>query len=97
MARPLFDGLIDVTRIDKSGLFEGKPRKDGTRPKYMRVAIWGKAADKFGNTASVSQGFSKEERAAGRKMIFIGDLKSHDEAQRSQAPSAPEDDDECPF
>jgi len=92
MARPLFDGLVDVTKIDKSGLFEGKPRQDGTRPKYMRVSIWAKPADKFGNTASVSQGFSREERAAGKKMIFIGDLKSTDEVQRPQAPA-----DEDPF
>lgn len=97
MARPLFDGLIDVTRIDKSGIFEGKPRRDGTRPKYMRIAIWGKAADRFGNTASVSQGFSQDQRAAGKKMVFIGDLKALIDAPGSQAPSTPEDDDECPF
>lgn len=96
MARPIFEGLIDVTKIDKSGLFEGKPRQDGTRPKYMRVAIWAKPADRFGNTASASQGFSKEERAAGKKMVFIGDLKAPNERQLSQAPSAPEDD-EDPF
>ena len=91
MARPLFDGLIDVTKIDKSGLFDGKPRQDGKRPKYMRLSIWAKPADKFGNTASASQGFSKEERAAGKKMIFIGDLKSLDETQRPQASAADED------
>lgn len=91
MARPLFDGLIDVTKIDKSGLFDGKPRQDGKKPKYMRLSIWAKPADKFGNTASVSQGFSKEERAAGKKMIFIGDLKSPDDAQRPQTSTADED------
>lgn len=91
MARPLFDGLIDVTKIDKSGLFDGKPRQDGKKPKYMRLSIWAKPADKFGNTASVSQGFSKEERAAGKKMIFIGDLKSPDDAQLPQASAADED------
>jgi len=87
MARPLFDGLVDVTKIDKSGLFEGKPRQDGTRPKYMRMSIWAKPADKFGNTASVSQGFSKEQRAAGKKMIFIGDLKPTEDVPRPQAPA----------
>lgn len=93
MARPLFDGLIDVTKIDKSGLFDGKPREDGKKPKYMRVAIWAKPVDKFGNTASVSQGFSEEERAAGKKMIFIGDLKLKGaiDAQRPQTSTADED------
>ena len=63
-------GHINVSKIDKSKLFEGKK---GT---YLDVIIWvNDEVDQFGNIASVQQTLTKEERDAGAKKIYLGNLK----------------------
>jgi len=44
--------------------------------KYLNVVVWiNNQADRFGNTASIQIGQSKEERESGAKAIYIGNLK----------------------
>jgi S-adenosylmethionine:tRNA-ribosyltransferase-isomerase (queuine synthetase) len=64
MAR-LFTGSIDVTKIIKERLFEGK------KGKYLNVSVWmNDEEDEYGNIASIQQSTKKDE-----PKIFIGNLK----------------------
>lgn len=64
---------VDLTKIDRSKAFAGKPRNDGTVPQYIDLIVYeNDTADEFGNTHRVRQGASKEDRAKGVKMPFIG-------------------------
>ena len=83
---------IDVTKIDKSRLFQGKK---GT---YLDADIWiNDEQDKFGNDASVSMSQTKEEREAKAQKIYIGSARKvfgwDDEPVAAAAP-APQDDDD---
>ena len=61
---------IDVTKIDKSRLFEGKK---GT---YLDCDIWiNDEADDYGNTVSVNMRQTKEERENKERKIYIGNGK----------------------
>jgi len=76
--RPIASLNIDVTKIDKAHLFQGK---SGT---YLDVAIWEKP-DQYGNDGFVTQGVSKEARARGEKGSIIGNWK-HNTPPPAQAP-----------
>ena len=84
---------IDVTKIDKSRLFQGKK---GT---YLDADIWiNDEQDKFGNDASVSMSQTKEEREAKAQKIYIGSARKvfgWDDAPVSKAaPASEQEDDE---
>lgn len=65
-------GSIDLTKIDKSKIVEGK-----TGAKYYNVLIMiNDEKDKYGNDASISEGQTKEEREAKMKKKFIGNAKT---------------------
>lgn len=59
---------IDVTKIDKNHLFQGKSGK------YMDAALVDKPND-FGDDGFVSQSVSKEDRAKGVKGPIIGNWR----------------------
>ena len=83
---------IDVTKIDKTGLFVGKPRADGSTPKYLDLALMHNrnGRDEFGNDGFVVQSLSKERRAAGEKGPIIGNWKNTERSGRgAQAPAVP--------
>ena len=80
----LLTGYIDVTKITREKLTEGK---DGR--KYLNIAVWlNEAPDQFGNIASIQESQSKEEREAGKSKNYLGNLKEFVKQQAS-APSAP--------
>lgn len=62
---------IDVTKIDKARIFEGK------KGKYIKILLFeGKnGPDPFGNDFMVVQAVSKEERAQGIKGPILGNAK----------------------
>lgn len=69
----LIHAKIDVSKIDKSKLFEGK---SGT---YLDVSIWiNETPDQFGNDISIEQSTKK-----GEKKIYLGNGKFY---QKSATP-----------
>jgi hypothetical protein len=64
-------GKIDVTKIDKAKLFEGK-----NGAKYLDVCLIDTPNDKYGNSHMIVQSVSKEEREAGVKGAILGNAKT---------------------
>ena len=74
----MLTGSIDLNKIDKTKIVStdknGNPFENGA--KYLNVVVWiNDEADKYGNNASIQISQSKEERDAGVKAIYIGNLK----------------------
>lgn len=62
---------IDVSKIDKARLFEGK------KGKYLDATVFVDLdqVDEFGNHGMITQDVSKEERDAGTKGAILGNCK----------------------
>ncbi len=81
---------IDVTKVDKSKLFEGK-----NGAKYLDILLM-EREDAYGNNYMAVQSVSKEERLAGKRGAILGNGKnlggnyakpqSQREANQSEAP-----------
>jgi len=74
----MLSGSINLTKIDKTKIVstnkEGNPFDNGA--KYLNVVIWlNDEADQYGNNASIQISQTKEEREAGEKAVYIGNLK----------------------
>ena len=74
----LLTGSIDLNKIDKTKIVStdknGNPFENGA--KYLNVVVWiNDEADNYGNKASIQISQSKEERDAGVKATYIGNLK----------------------
>jgi hypothetical protein len=74
----LLTGSINLTKIDKTKIVttdkNGKPFDN--EGKYLNIVVWiNDEADQYGNNASIQISQSKEEREAGAKAIYIGNLK----------------------
>ena len=74
----LLTGSIDLSKIDKTKIVttdkNGNPFENGA--KYLNVVVWiNDEADQYGNNASIQISQSKEEREAGVKATYIGNLK----------------------
>lgn len=70
---------IDVTKIDKNHLFQGKSGK------YLDAALHDKPND-FGDDGFITQSVSKEARAAGVKGPIIGNWRKIGSSQAKSAP-----------
>lgn len=69
----LITASIDLTKINKAKLFEGK--KGG---KWLNLTIWlNDKEDQYGNDVSIQQSLSKEEREAGANKIYLGNGKQY--------------------
>lgn len=67
----IIGGSIDLNKIDKSRIVEGK-----NGAKYYNVTvIINDTKDQYGNDVSFQQGQTKEERAAKAKAVYIGNGK----------------------
>ena len=79
---------IDVTKIDKAHLVQGKK---GT---YLNLTAFidPSETDQYGNNGMVTQGLNKEARDAGQKSAILGNSKVFWQEQGSapQAPQAPQ-------
>ena len=74
----MLTGSIDLNKIDKTKIVStdknGNPFENGA--KYLNVVVWvNDEVDNYGNIASIQISQSKEEREAGAKSIYIGNLK----------------------
>lgn len=67
---------IDVAKIDKAKLFEGKP-KNGHTPKYLELVFFDNrdGEDQYGNLGFVAEGVTKEEREQGVRGNILGNWK----------------------
>lgn len=104
---------IDVTKIDKTRLFKGKPGKDGKCPMYLDLALIETAPTDFGDwrddqTHMIVQSVSKEERAKGITGPILGNAcdrsarRTNDQAPADPQAAAAEtattpEDDDVPF
>ena len=76
---------IDVTKIDKAHLIEGK------KGKYLNLTAFINLdeEDQYGQNGMVTQGLSKEARDSGQKGAILGNGKLFwREAPQPQAPTA---------
>lgn len=90
MSKILLSLKIDVTKIDKARLFQGKK---GT---YLDASIFVDLgdADQYGNHGMITQDVSKEERDSGVKGAILGNGKIAWREGGQQAPqSQPKADD----
>ena len=86
----ILSGSIDLNKIDKTKLVKtdknGQPFQNGAVYLNVQVAI-NDEVDDYGNNASVSINQSKEEREAGNKKTYIGNLKEVWSNEKSNAPA----------
>ena len=77
---------IDVTKIDKEHIYEGKKGKYLTLTAFIDVD----EQDQYGNNGMVTQKLSKEAQDAGQKGAILGNSKVFwSETPQPQAPQAP--------
>ncbi len=76
---------INVTKIDKTALYEGK------NGKYLSLVFFDnkEGPDQFGNDGFVTQDLGKERRMAGEKGPIIGNWKEVGTKGPSPAPGVP--------
>jgi len=79
---------IDVTKIDKSALYEGK------KGKYLELTTFVDLdeKDQYDNNGFVSQGLGKEREQGGEKGAILGNVKVFWKDQSLTAPPAQADD-----
>lgn len=87
MAR-IISASIDVSKIDKSKLIEGK---NGAKY-YNFDIIVNDEFNQYGKDVSLSQSQSKEEREAKAKKVFIGSGKTVWSKEAQSSPPAKQDD-----
>ena len=86
---------IDVTKIDKSKLYEGK------KGKYLNIVLIETPSSEYGDFMIV-QDVSKEEREAGEKGAILGNAKKFGGERRTgnrptRTTRHQEDSDDIPF
>jgi hypothetical protein len=78
----MISGRINVTKIDKAKLFEGK------KGKYLDFSLIETPNSKFGKDYMVVQGQTKEERERKEKSIILGDAKIFENRGGNNKPAA---------
>ena len=88
-----FTAKIDVTKIDKNRLYQGKW--------LDLVMVETKQVGQYGDTHLVKQSISKEERESGVQLPIIGNLRpmggGNTGGGQRQPPKKTDDWDDCPF
>ena len=87
----LLNGSINLSKLDKTKLFKSPKTGDV----YLNVNVWlNDEVDDYGNNASIQQSITKEEREAGEKATYIGNLKEY----KPETPAnEPVEDTDLPF
>jgi len=84
---------IDVTKIDKSRLFQGK---NGAQ--YLDATVFvNEEQGNFGDNGMVTQSVSKEERESGVKGAILGNVKILGSYGDNSAPAVSAESEEIPF
>jgi hypothetical protein len=89
---------IDVTKIDKTALYEG------AKGKYLDITLLDNrdGTDQYGNDGMIVQDIGKQRREAGEKGAILGNWKwigdrAQPAAQPTHEPSPADDSDPIPF
>lgn len=86
---------LDVTKVDKSKLFEGK-----NGAKYLDVVLIPTPDSRYGHDYMAVQGVSKEDREKGIKGAILGNAKTftrQSERPTSEPEPAEKKSDDLPF
>lgn len=84
---------IDVTKIDKSRLFQGK---NGAQ--YLDATVFvNEEQGQYGDNGMVTQSVSKEERESGVKGAILGNVKVLGEFGDNKPAAAAVEEDNIPF
>ena len=79
-------GSICLSDIPKDKITTAKNGK-----KYLAVTVWeNDEADKYGNHESIQVSRTKEQREAGEKAVYIGNLKDWNKEGQSSKPKSDE-------
>jgi len=72
---------IDVTKIDKSAIYDGKSGK------YIDIVMFDnrEGSDQYGNLGFVTQDLGKDRRLAGERGAILGNWKEIGERQQAAA------------
>jgi hypothetical protein len=91
MSKQMIQLKIDVSKIDKSKLYNGKK---GT---YLDATLFlNDQVDQYGNHGFIVQSVSKEERESGVKGTVLGNVKIFQKAEQSENQNTGSDND-LPF
>jgi len=91
MTKQMIQLKIDVSKIDKSKLYNGKK---GT---YLDATLFlNDQVDQYGNHGFIVQSISKEERESGVKGTVLGNVKIFQKAEQSENQNTGSDND-LPF
>ena len=83
---------IDVTKIDKERLYQGK------KGVYLdAILMFDTEKDKYDNNGMIVQSVSKEEREAGTQGNILGNAKDLTRDEPVPVVNEPDNDDELPF
>jgi len=84
---------IDVTKIDKERLYQGK------KGSYLDATVFlNEEEGQYGDNGMITQSVSKEEREAGVKGAILGNVKMLGEfGDNKSAPAASAASDDIPF
>jgi len=81
---------VDVTKIDKSRFFIGKPDENGHSSKYLDITLIPTPNSKYDDDYMVVQSVSKEEREGGMQGAILGNAKIFGERpQEEHQPPTP--------
>jgi hypothetical protein len=91
MSKKMIQLKIDVNKIDKSRLFNGKK---GT---YLDATLFlNDEVDQYGNHGFIVQSVTKEERESGQRGTVLGNAKIFQKAEQSEQQNSGSDND-LPF
>lgn len=94
---------LDVSKVDKSKLFKGKPGKDGKCPMWLDLVLIETKQSNFGDwrddqTHIVKQSQTKEERDRGEQGVIIGNASQKTRPKQKEAVAEPTtESDDVPF
>lgn len=93
MAKQIIQLKIDVSKIDKKRLYQGK------KGQYLTATVFlNDQTDEYGNDGMVVEAITKEERDAGHKGTILGNAKiMGKEAKKPAVEDAVILDDKLPF
>ena len=85
----IITGSINLSKVDKSRLYEGK-----NGDKYLNLVMWlNDEPDNYGNHMSIQQSISQKEKEAGVKAQYIGNGKVFEKGAKQAMPKSNEFDD----
>lgn len=91
MASKCYKVSVDLSLIDKTKI-KDYTRKNGEKAKFYDMTIWvNDQLDTYGNSGSVQENQTQEEREAGKPKVYLGNIKQTFSSDGSKPASKPEE------